>query len=115
MIDCSSGGIGGAQKPGRMPLAQGFQVDFAAKVREEAEIPTMAVGMIWDPAFANDVIKDGNADLVALAREVLDDPNWTLHAAKALGHDPDYSQWDPAFGWWLNRRERAVKKLGLRD
>jgi 2,4-dienoyl-CoA reductase-like NADH-dependent reductase (Old Yellow Enzyme family) len=61
------------------------------------------------------VITDGQADMVALARELLNDPNWTLHAAAELGVDTDHSLWKPEFGWWLNKRERVMRKLGLRD
>lgn len=115
LIDCSSGGIGGAVKPRRMPLAQGFQVPFAEAVRAEADIPTMTVGFIWDATVADGIVRDEKADLVALAREVLNDPNWPLHAARELGLDPDFGQWKPQFGWWLNRRERVIEKLGLRS
>ena len=115
LIDCSSGGLGGSAKPQRMPLAQGFQVPFAEAVRREADIATMAVGFLWDPRKAEAIVSEGKADLVALAREVLNDPNWALHAARTLGHDVDFGVWKPAFGWWLHRRERVIEKLGLRD
>lgn len=115
LMDCTSGGIGGAHKPRRMPLGQGFQVPFAEQVRHAAAMATMAVGFIWDPAFANTVIAEGRADLVALAREILNDPNWPLHAARELGLDPDFDRWRPQFGWWLSRRERVIEKLGLRE
>ena len=70
MIDCSSGGIGGKERPRRMEIAQGFQVPFAARVREEAEMPTMAVGFLWDAARCEEIIATGEADMVALAREL---------------------------------------------
>ncbi len=114
MIDCSSGGIGGTERPRRMPLAQGFQVPFAEQVRREAEMPTMAVGFIWDPEMAEAIVAEGRADLVALAREALSDPNWTLRAAAALGHDETFALWKAEFGWWLSRRERVIRKLDLR-
>ena len=114
MIDCSSGGIGGRERPRRMTLSQGFQAPFAAAVRRQAEIATMAVGFIWDPAAAAAIVHEQQADLVALAREVLSDPNWTLRAAEDLGRDEGFALWKPEFGWWLNRRERLVRKLGLR-
>lgn len=114
VMDCTTGGIGGDQKPQRMPLGQGFQVPFAEQVRRDAAIATMAVGFVWDPAFANEVVTQGRADLVALAREMLDDPNWPLHAARELGLDPEFDRWRPQFGWWLKRRERVLEKLGLR-
>ena len=115
LIDCSTGGIGGRERPRRMTLAEGFQVEFAEKVKREADIDTMAVGMIWSPDFANRVVANGQADLVAMARELLDDPNWPLHAAGALGLDEGHAMWKPEFGWWLNKRERLVRKLGLRE
>ena len=114
LIDYSSGGIGGGIKPRRMPLAQGFQVPFAEAVRSEADMPTMAVGFIWDAIVADGIVRDEKADLVALAREVLNDPNWPVHAARELGIDRDFGQWKPQFGWWLNRRQRVIDKLGLR-
>ena len=52
--------------------------------------------------------------MVALARELLDDPNWTLHAAAALGADDNHALWPPESGWWLMKRSRLFTKLGLR-
>ena len=59
-------------------------------------------------------MRDGSVDLVALAREMLNDPNWALHATRVLGRDEDFSFWNPAFGWWLNKRKRLLRRLGLR-
>ena len=114
MIDCSTGGIGGKERPRRMTLAQGFQAPFAARIRREAGAPTMAVGFLWDAALCERIVAEGEADLVALARELLDDPNWPLHAAAALGADADHALWPPEAGWWLMKRARLVAKLGLR-
>jgi 2,4-dienoyl-CoA reductase-like NADH-dependent reductase (Old Yellow Enzyme family) len=69
----------------QIPLGPGYQVPFAARIRHEANIPTAAVGMITDPAQANAIVAGGEADLVFLAREMLRDPYWPLHAAAALG------------------------------
>ncbi|MEM8902590.1 MAG: NADH:flavin oxidoreductase/NADH oxidase [Actinomycetota bacterium] len=113
-IDCTSGGIGGGHRV-RFPLGQGYQVPLAERVRREAGIATATVGMIWDPAFAEAIVADGRADLVALAREVLDDPNWALHAAADLGDAGDFSAWPVEAGWWLDKRHRAVTRLGLRS
>ena len=82
LIDCSSGG---ASLQARIPLAPGYQVPFAARIRREADIPTAAVGLITSAAQANEVVQSGNADLVLLAREFLRDPYFPLHAAKELG------------------------------
>ena len=113
VIDCSSGGIGGPHPLPRFPLGPAFQASLAETVKNEADISTMAVGLIWEAATANQVIESGQADFVALAREFLNDPNWPLHAAAELGVDSDHSLWAPAFGWWLNKRERMFRKLGL--
>lgn len=114
VIDCSSGGIGGREVPRRMPLGPAFQTPLAEQIRREAEIATMTVGFIWDAHDADAIIRDGRADLVAMARELLYNPNWPLQAAASLGRDGDFSRWHPRFGWWLNKRERVLKKLGLR-
>jgi len=82
LIDCSSGG----QVPNaKIPAGPGFQVQFAARIRREANIPTAAVGMITDPTQANNIVANGEADLVFLAREMLRDPYFPLHAAATLG------------------------------
>ena len=82
LIDCSSGGnVPGA----RIPLGPGYQVPFAQRIRNEARILTGAVGLITDPSQADSIIREGEADLVLLARELLRDPNWPLRAASALG------------------------------
>lgn len=81
LIDVSSGGnVAHAQ----IPVAPGYQVPLAARVRAEAAIPTAAVGMITEPTQANGIIEKGEADLVMLARELLRDPYWGVHAAAAL-------------------------------
>lgn len=82
LIDCSSGGI----VPGvRVPVGPGYQTPFAAAVRREAGIATGAVGMITQPAQAEQIVATGQADAVLLAREMLRDPYWPLHAAHTLG------------------------------
>jgi 2,4-dienoyl-CoA reductase-like NADH-dependent reductase (Old Yellow Enzyme family) len=81
-IDCSGGGVSPQQK---IPLGPGYQVPFAKRVRAEAGIPTIAVGLITDPKQAEAIIANGEADLVALARAMLYDPRWPWHAAAALG------------------------------
>jgi 2,4-dienoyl-CoA reductase-like NADH-dependent reductase (Old Yellow Enzyme family) len=71
----------------KVPLAPGYQVPFAAALRERAGVLTGAVGMITEPAQAEAVVAGGQADIVLLAREMLRDPYWPLHAARALGAD----------------------------
>jgi 2,4-dienoyl-CoA reductase-like NADH-dependent reductase (Old Yellow Enzyme family) len=87
LLDCSSGGNSPAQ---HIPsLYPGYQVPFAERIRHEANIPTGAVGLITTPEHADEIIANGRADLVFLARAMLADPNWALHTAKALGMKPD--------------------------
>jgi 2,4-dienoyl-CoA reductase-like NADH-dependent reductase (Old Yellow Enzyme family) len=83
LVDSSSGGLVEYQK---IPVGPGYQVQFAEKIRHEAGIATGAVGMITDPAQADTIIRTGQADVVLLAREMLRDPYWPLHAAEHLGH-----------------------------
>ena len=82
LIDCSSGGnVDGA----KIPVGAGYQLPFADRVRREADIATAAVGMITSAAQADQIVRNGQADLVLLAREMLRDPYWPLHAAAELG------------------------------
>ena len=82
LIDCSTGGN---VPHARIPVGAGYQVPFAETVRHEAGIATAAVGMITAPAQADEIIRNGRADLVLLARASLRDPYWPLHAARELG------------------------------
>lgn len=114
MIDCSTGGVGGRERPRRMTIEQGFQVPFADTVRRQADIATAAVGFLWDPQACNAIIEDGRADLIAFARELLDDPNWPLRARAALDADAGFDEWPVESGWWLEKRQRLIDKLELR-
>eukprot|EP01111_Echinosteliopsis_oligospora_P012175 TRINITY_DN4146_c0_g1_i1.p1 TRINITY_DN4146_c0_g1~~TRINITY_DN4146_c0_g1_i1.p1 ORF type:complete len:395 (-),score=96.94 TRINITY_DN4146_c0_g1_i1:8-1192(-) len=82
VIDCSSGGNDPRQKIDDKPL---YQVPYAARVKKEADILTAAVGKITKPQEAEQVLKDGDADLILLAREFLREPFWPLKAAAVLG------------------------------
>ena len=117
VVDCSSGGILGSATAATKTLLQrvpGFQIPFAEKVRKEAGIKTMAVGLILSAQQAEEALQGGRADLIAIGREALYDPNWPQHAARELGVDPDYQLWPEQYGWWLTRRESALKKAGIR-
>lgn len=82
LVDCSSG----ATVPNvKYPVAPGWQVPFSEAIRSKTGVRTAAVGMIADPKQADDIVRSGKADLVFLAREMLRDPYWPLHAAMALG------------------------------
>jgi len=80
----SGGNVPRAEIPGSQP---GYQVPFAEAVKQAVPDATvMAVGMIHDPHYAEQIVASGQADIIAVARAVLDDPNWGHHAAVALGH-----------------------------
>jgi 2,4-dienoyl-CoA reductase-like NADH-dependent reductase (Old Yellow Enzyme family) len=85
MIDCSSGGI----VPGiKIPLGAGYQVPLAEAVRRDAGIMTAAVGLISDAQHADEIVRNEQADVVLLGREMLRDPYWAIHAAQELGVTP---------------------------
>jgi len=109
LIDCSSGGIAsGSSSALPVPRPRGFQVPYAAAVREQVGVATMAVGLILDAHQAEAVLRDGQADLIAIGREFLRNPNWSLLAANELfGDTAGYSHWPRNWGWWLERRNVA--------
>ena len=120
VVDCSSGGIGGAPRfrsdDSGQPLTAdsargpGFQVPYAQAMRERTDILSMAVGVIIDPQQAEDILQSGGADLVALGRELMYEPFWPLHAAETLGVDPDYRMWPEQYAWAVDRRAQ-IKRL----
>jgi NADPH2 dehydrogenase len=83
LVDCSSGG----NAPVAPPTEPGYQVAFAERIRREVGIPTLAVGLVTAPAMAEEIVRNGRADVIALGRELLRHPFWTLDAARALGDD----------------------------
>ena len=108
VVDCSSGGIAGSATAAAGGKRQpGFQVPYAERIRAEAGLGTMAVGLITHPEQAEHIVARGEADLVALAREALVDPSWAQHAARYLGHDVDFRDWPQQSGWWLSRRQTS--------
>jgi 2,4-dienoyl-CoA reductase-like NADH-dependent reductase (Old Yellow Enzyme family) len=100
LIDVSSGGL---VPQARIPVAKGFQVSFARRIRDEADIRTGAVGMITEAQHADEIITGGDANLVFLARESLREPYWALKAQQALGQDP---AWPAPYGYVVKRRAK---------
>ena len=96
-IDVSSGGNSPHQQ---IPVGPGYQTHFAADIRRETGLATMAVGKITDPIQAEHIVKTGQADMVALARGMLYDPRWAWHAAETLrahaAFPPQYQRSHPA-------------------
>jgi 2,4-dienoyl-CoA reductase-like NADH-dependent reductase (Old Yellow Enzyme family) len=91
LVDCSSGGL---VPQARIPVGPGYQTPFAERIRREANILTGAVGMITSPEQADQIIRNGQADTVLLARQFLRDPYWPLHAAHALRQE---MAWPPQY------------------
>jgi 2,4-dienoyl-CoA reductase-like NADH-dependent reductase (Old Yellow Enzyme family) len=98
LVDTSSGG---SAPNAQIPVGPGYQVPFAARIRKEAGIATGAVGMITEAAQAEQIVAEGSADLIFIARELLRDPYWPLHAAHALGVDVP----------WPKQYQRAKPRL----
>lgn len=93
LLDVSSGGnVSGI----RIPTGPGYQAPFAARVKKETALPVAAVGLITEPAQAEKILANGEADAILLGRELLRDPSWALRAARELGgkvHVPDQYGW----------------------
>ena len=113
VIDCSSGGLFGSATAARVKRSWGFQVPYAERVRREAGIKSMAVGLIVDPFFAEDILQKGQADLIAIAREALVNPCWPQMAEIALGRKAfdAMDDWPVQYGWWLKHRERSIEQI----
>jgi 2,4-dienoyl-CoA reductase-like NADH-dependent reductase (Old Yellow Enzyme family) len=100
LIDVSSGAL---VPKARIPVAKGFQVPFARRIRDEAKIMTGAVGLITESQYANEIITGGDADLVFIAREMLREPYWALKAQQELGQEPS---WPIPYGYAVKRRAK---------
>ena len=111
VIDCSSGGILAKPPAGAVKPAYGYQVPYAEKIRKEGKIMTMAVGLIVHAEQAERILQEGRADLVALAREMLYNPNWAMDAAQKLGFDAEFALAPPPYRYWLARRAATLPEL----
>jgi 2,4-dienoyl-CoA reductase-like NADH-dependent reductase (Old Yellow Enzyme family) len=110
VIDCSSGGMTAKPIVG-IPVAYGYQVPYAERIRREADIKTMAVGLIVHADQAEAILTEGRADLIALAREALYNPHWAMDAAQKLGLDKRFELVPPAQQYWLSKRASSVKEM----
>lgn len=100
LIDCSSGGLAPTAK---IPVARGYQVPLAAKIKAEAGVMTGAVGLVTEPDQADEIVRRGCADLVFVGRAMLRDPYWAVHAQAALGGEP---AWPISYGYAVVRRAK---------
>ena len=87
-MDVSSGGLDPRQ---RIPLSPGYQVPFGEKVRKQAGIATMSVGLITEPKHAEEIIASGKADMIVIGRGAMWNPRWAWHAAEELGEETAYA------------------------
>lgn len=123
VIDCSSGGtLTSSQMNAKRSNTYGYQVPYAEQIRRESDVMTMAVGHIVHADQAEQILQEGKADLVALAREVMYNPNWPMDAAQKLGVDPDFDLVPPPYQYWLAKRAKSsfdgvpsTWKCGLND
>jgi 2,4-dienoyl-CoA reductase-like NADH-dependent reductase (Old Yellow Enzyme family) len=112
VVDVSTGGLGRSPEALRVSRGYGFQVPFSHAIKVEAQVKTMAVGLILDPVQANSIIAEDRGDLVAIGRGALDDPNWPLHARRALhGRGRAFEGWPRQYAVWLDQRERVLDKI----
>ncbi len=109
VVDCSSGGISGAATAAQVTRSLGFQVPFAERVRKEADITTMAVGIILEAEQAEAILQNGQADLIAIGRQAQFNPNIAHHWAHELGINARFEDWSPEFGWWLEKRIKTLQ------
>ncbi|MEH2109226.1 NADH:flavin oxidoreductase/NADH oxidase [Nostoc sp.] len=100
LIDVSTGGL---VPQAKIPVEKGYQVPFAAKIKQSAQINTAAVGLINNAEYANQIITRGCADLVFIGRELLRDPYWSIHAQCSLDETPN---WPVPYGYAVKRQKR---------
>lgn len=109
VIDCSSGGISGDTDMPPVQRVPGYHVPYAARVRQEAGIPTIAVGLITEASQAEAILAEGRADIVALARELLWNPQWPAQAAYELIGETAYSLLPAEYSNRLIRRAMVAR------
>lgn len=116
VVDCSSGGIGGsATGSKRIPRGYGFQLPYAAQIRRDVGLASMAVGLIIGPHQAEAALEAGDADLIAIGREAMNNPNWALMARGILEPgttEEVFACWPPQHGWWMEKRAAVMDALG---
>ena len=104
VLDCSTGGIIGASGRASRPASPGYLIPYAARVRHAAGIATMTVGLIVTGRLAEEAVASGSADLVAVGRQILEDPNFPYHAARELNHPRPLDLLPASYAFFLERR-----------
>jgi len=108
VIDCSSGGMRGSPVISAGPVSYGYQVPYAERLKRDGGVMSMAVGLIVHADQAEGILQNGQADLIAIAREAMYNPNWPMDAAIKLGADPASASTPPAVSFWLDKRASSV-------
>ena len=108
VVDCSSGGMTGSPVVSAGPVSYGYQVPYADRLKRDGGVMSMAVGLIVHADQAEAVLKAGQADLIAIAREAMYNPNWPMDAAVKLGAAPETASTPPAVDYWLQKRATSV-------
>lgn len=109
VIDCSSGGMAGPATLSTKKIRPGYQVPLAAAVKQGSGLKVMAVGAILNGRQADAILRNGDADLIAIGREMLADPNWTYHAAVDLGLDKPWTVLPAEYSFYLERRAAVLE------
>ena len=112
VVDCSSGGNSskGATASGQKRTS-GFQVPFAEKIKKEVGIKTQAVGLIRTFEFANSILQEKKADLIALGRQHLFNPFWTNQARELANQNRDFEEWPQQYRWWLTKWKSVLNDI----
>lgn len=111
VIDCSSGGIIGDRSADiRIRRGWAFHAPYSRRLRQDTGVVVSTVGLIVDAHQAEAILTAGDADIVAIGREMLVDPNWAHGARRALEGE-DYDNWPRESGWWLDKRAASIRAL----
>ena len=111
VIDCSSGGITDMAPILGKEIKYSYQVPLSEYIKRHADIMTMAVGLIIHGDQAEQILRDGQADLIAVGREILNNPNWPMDAAQKLGVDAKFESVPSPQAYWLAKRAQSVKSV----
>lgn len=110
VIDCSAGGMSGPATLSTAKIKPGYLVPHAAAVRKGADLPTMAVGAIIEPKQAEAILRAGDADLVALGRQMMAEPHWLYRAALELGEANPHAVLSKYYSFYLERRAAVLER-----
>jgi 2,4-dienoyl-CoA reductase-like NADH-dependent reductase (Old Yellow Enzyme family) len=108
VVDCSSGGMSGASTLPREKIHRGFQVPYSEKIKKDSGVNTMAVGLIMEAEQAENILKNNQADLIALAREMISDSSWAFRAGQKLGLENPYEILPESYAFYLKIRDENL-------